>query len=181
MLNLDVIEGTQYSCKSDKAIIDRKKTILDYHTKNIGNLAKSTVTPAQLKLIEVEYEALKKKYDESFCGKDPETDACIALQGRITSMQSTITYFLSIRDNESAKLRATQLEAMIKEFDDSKCGEKVGGFRAGVVRSISETFQALDKARIEEESKYRAKQKIFFGAIILIGAVLMITMFGKRE
>lgn len=181
MVFTNTIQGTAYSCQSDKSIIEIKKNALDYHTKNIGNPAKSTVTPAQLKIMQIDYETSKKKYDESPCGKDPETDVCIALQGQITSMQSTIQYFRSKGDIQTANSRTKQLEEMVKKFDDNKCGEKVGGFRAGVIREISETFQALDKKRIEEESKYQAKQKIFFGAIILVGAVLIITMFGKRQ
>ena len=39
----------------------------------------------------------------------------------------------------------------------------------------------MDKQRIEEDSKYQAKQRIFFGALVVLGAVLMVTMFGKKE
>ncbi len=175
MVSTNQIEGTAYSCQSDATILSLKKLDLDLAKKN-GN-----VTDFKLQKLQEDYDASKKKYDESPCNKDPETDACIALQAQITSMQSTIAYFRSVRDDEGANLRTTQLEGMIKKFSDSKCAEKVGSYRAGVVRSIAEPFQALDKARIEEESKYKAKQKIFFGAIVFLGAVLMITMFGKRE
>jgi hypothetical protein len=175
MVSTNPIEGTAYSCKSDELVLNLKKIELDFAKKN------NKVTPFKLQQLQEDYDASKKKYDESPCGKDPETDACIALQARITSMQGTIQYFRSKGDIKNADFRTKQLQTIVKEFDDKKCGEKVGGFRAGVVRSISETFQALDKARIEEESKYQAKQKIFFGAIVLVGAVLIITMFGKKE
>jgi hypothetical protein len=175
MVSTNPIEGTAYSCKTDAVVLNLKKLQLDFSKKD------NKVTPFKLQQLQEDYDASKKKYDESPCGEDPETDACIALQGRITSMQSSIQYHRSTGDNKHADSLTKSLQTIVKEFDNKKCGEKVGGFRAGVVRSISETFQALDKARIEEESKYQAKQKIFFGAIVLVGAVLMITMFGKRE
>jgi hypothetical protein len=175
MVSTNPIEGTAYSCKTDALVLNLKKLELDFAKKN------NKVTPFKLQQLQEDYDASKKKYDESPCGKDPETDACIALQGRITSTQSSIQYHRSIGDNKHADSLTKTLETIIKEFDNKKCGEKVGGFRAGVVREISEKFQALDKKRIEEESKYQAKQKIFFGAIVLLGAVLIITMFGKRE
>jgi len=39
----------------------------------------------------------------------------------------------------------------------------------------------MDKKRIEEDSKYKAKQKIFFGVLVFCGAILLVTMFGKKE
>jgi hypothetical protein len=176
MMNFDIVEGTQYSCESDKRSLQVKKSILDYHTKNIAS-----ITPAKLKILQLDYETSKKKFDNSPCGKDPETDACVALQAKITSTQSTIAYFRTVKDNKQANLIAKHLEDDVKKFNDSKCAEKVSGYRAGAILSISENFQALDKLRIEEESKYQLKQKIFFGAIVLMGAVLIITTFGKRE
>jgi hypothetical protein len=175
MVSTNPIEGTAYSCKSDALVLNLKKLELDFAKKN------NKVTPFKLQQLQEDYDASKMKYDASPCGKDPETDDCIALQARITSMQSSIQYARSTGDNKHADLLTKSLETIVKEFDNKKCRDKVGGFRAGVVRSISETFQALDKARIEEESKYQAKQKIFFGAIVLVGAVLIITMFGKRQ
>ena len=46
---------------------------------------------------------------------------------------------------------------------------------------IFSNFQLPEKKRIETESKYREKQKIFFGAVIFMGAVLIVTMFGKKK
>jgi hypothetical protein len=175
MVSTNPIEGTTYSCKSDAFVLNLKKLELDFAKKN------NKVTPFKLQQLQEDYNASKKKYDESPCGKDPETDACISLDAEITSMRSTIQYFRSIRNEEIVNLREKELETMVNKFNDSKCGEKIGGYRAGVIREISENFQDLDKKRIEEQSKYQVKQKIFFGAIVLVGAVLMITMFGKRK
>lgn len=183
MVNFDIVYGTIYSCESDKGIVDLKKSSLDYHTQNKGNPAKSSITPAELKVLELEYETAKKKYDASPCStkKDPERDACISLQSQITSMRSTISYFYSIRDNETAQQRTAELDKLLKKFDDSKCGDKIGEVRADAIKSITDVYSGMDKQRIEEDSKYQAKQRIFFGALVVLGAVLMVTMFGKKE
>jgi len=177
-----VIQGTEYSCNSDKSVLSAKKMQLDYHTENSGNPAKSTVSPAQLKLMQLDYETSKKKFDDSPCGKSsPETDACLALQGQITSMLSTIKYFESVSDFEGAKNLSNQLIQLRKKFEDDKCGDKISVFKAGEITTITGSYSEMDKARIEADSKYQAKQKIFFGAIVLFGAVLMITMFSKNK
>lgn len=181
MVNFDIVFGNSYSCEADAGVLLMKKNTLDYHTKNIGNPAKSNLTPAKLKLLELDYETSKKKYDASDCGKDPERDKCIALQQRIESLKSTVTYFYSVRDNESAIRTTADIEALKKEFEDSKCGTKMGEFRAEAVKSILGVYSGMDKKRIEEQSKYQAKQRIFFGALVVLGAVLMVTMFGKKE
>jgi hypothetical protein len=181
MFDFDTIQGTAYSCEADKGVLAMKKSSLDYHTENKGNPVKSSITPAQLKVLELEYETAKKKYDASPCGKDPERDACISLQSQITSMRSTISYFYSIRDNETAQQRTAELDKLLKKFDDSKCGSKIGEFRADAIKSITDIYGGMDKQRIEEDSKYQAKQRIFFGALVFFGAVLIVTMFGKKE
>jgi hypothetical protein len=183
MVNFDIIQGTVYSCEADAGIMAMKKNTLDYHTQNIGNPAKSNLTPAKLKLLELDYETSKKKYDASPCvkNKDPERDKCITLQQRIESLKSTVTYFYSVRDNESAIRITNEINDLKKEFDDSKCGAKIGEFRADTIKSITDVYSEMDKKRIEEQSKYQAKQRIFFGALVVLGAVLMVTMFGKKE
>lgn len=175
MTNFDTVQGTPYSCQSDAGVVAIKKMTLDFALKSLNN------SPAKLKQLQDDYDNAKKKYDASPCGKDPERDACIALQSEISSMRSTISYFYSIRDNETAQQRTAQLDGLLKKFDDSKCGAKIGEFRADVVSSITDVYSAMDKQRIEEQSKYQAKQKIFFGVLVFCGAILMVTMFGKKQ
>jgi hypothetical protein len=181
MFDFDTIQGTAYSCESDKNILGMKKSTLDYHTQYIGNPAKSTMTPAELKKLQVDYENSKKKYDASPCGKDPERDACIALQSGMTTTRASIAYANATRDYESANQRTASLEKSMKIFEDKKCGAKIGEFRADNIKSITDVYSGMDKQRIEEDSKYQAKQRIFFGALVVLGAVLIVTMFGKKE
>jgi len=169
MVNFDVIHGTKYSCEEDKGILDMKKSTLDYHTQYFGNSVKSGISSAQLKQLQVDYDNAKKKYDASPCvlNKDPERDKCIAMQQRMESSRSFVTpaYF----------------DALKKEFEDSKCADKIREFKTEEVKSILGIYNEMDKKRIEEDSKYKAKQKIFFGVLVFCGAILLVTMFGKKE
>jgi hypothetical protein len=74
-----------------------------------------------------------------------------------------------------------QVDSLNKEFEDSKCGDKVSAFRADEIDKITDAYSEMDKKRIEEESKYRAKQRIFYGALVVLGAVFIVTMFGKKD
>jgi hypothetical protein len=175
MVNLDTIQGTPYSCQSDAGVLSVKKSMIDYALKT------PNYSPVKLKELQDDYANAKKKYDASPCGKDPERDACIALQSGMTTTRASIAYYNSIRDYETANQRTASLEKSKKDFEDKKCGAKIGEFRADAIGSISGVYSEMDKKRIEEDSKYQAKQRIFFGALVFFGAVLMITMFGKKE
>lgn len=114
--------------------------------------------------------------------KSKETiDACVDLQKIIESAPSNINYFLSIRNFETADQRKVQLAEYKKKFEASKCAEIIGQLRTEAISGIYDVYSEMDKERIETESKYRAKQKIFFGGVIFMGAVLIVTMFGKKK
>jgi hypothetical protein len=176
MTSSSVIQGTKYSCTSDANVLAMKKLTLDYALKS------SNFTPAKIKQLQDDYDTSKKKFDDSPCSKySPETNACIFLNAQIASMQSSIKYALSVSDVEGANNLSNQLQALRKKYEDDKCGDKLSVLKAGEIASIADSFGELDKARIESDSKYQAKQKIFFGGLVLIGAVVIITMFGKKE
>jgi hypothetical protein len=177
----NIIQATPYSCANDLNSLILQKQIIDYHVKNFGNSSKSTISAEELKKRQEQYVIDKKKYDESDCGIDSQRDDCINLQGQITSLQSTITYLRSIRNIKLADERKIQLEGLQKKFNDSKCSDEIGKFRAEYVNSVSDAFQAIDKLRIEQESKYLLKKRVFFGGIIILGALFIINVYGKKE
>ena len=78
-------------------------------------------------------------------------------------MRSTIVYFNKVRDTQGANNTKANLDKLVKEFEDTKCAGKISEFRAEVIGGITGSFSEMDKQRIEAESKYQAKQKIFFG------------------
>ena len=68
-----------------------------------------------------------------------------------------------------------------KEFNDNDCTKIIEQYRQQELGDVASKFSALDKARIEEESKYVRNQRIFFGGLVLLGGVVIITMFGKKK
>lgn len=180
MANL-TITGSAYTCISDLANINTLKATLDYHTKYFGNAIKSTATATDLKNMQADYDTAKSKYDSSVCGKDPEMDKCLQYQTQISSLRSTIIYFTNTGDVEQAGALQGQLDDLQKKFNDSKCSDKVSSYKAVEITSVTDVFSQMDKARIETDSKYQRNQRIFFGAIVLFGAVIMVSVFRKNK
>lgn len=176
-----VITGSPYNCFAEKNYLDTQKQMIDYHTKNFGIPSKSTVTSAQLKKMQDDYNVAKAKFDKSDCNKDPDRDKCLSYQAQLGSLRSSISYSIATRDNEHADELKGRLEELMKKYKDLNCDAKISEFRGGVVMSIAEIYQQMDKERIEAESKYQLKQRLFFGAIVVFGALLMVTTFSKKN
>jgi hypothetical protein len=68
-----------------------------------------------------------------------------------------------------------------KLYENKGCVKVIEQYRQSELAKVTKKFSGLDKARIEEESKYQTKQRIFFGGLVLIAGVVIITMFGKRK
>jgi hypothetical protein len=173
-----VIQGNYSSCESDAISLGYKKASIDKAKSNIN------ITPSQKELLrkwQEDYDASKKRYDEAGCGKDALKDKCFGLQYKITSHQSSIRYALVTRNTtEAAKLQA-ELDKFVSDFKSSNCEAKISQTRGEYTMSVSDEFKKLDKERIEAESKYQQKQRLFFGVIVFFGAVLMVTMFSKSK
>ena len=174
--------GTNYSCESDALLLSLKKSSLDSIKKNINlNPSKIEQFTKALQKAQEDYEISKKFYDESPCGKDPLKDKCFGLQYKITSHQNSIRYFLVTRDKAQADKMQKELDKFVSDFKSSNCESKISQTRGEYVMSVSDTFKKMDKERIEAESKYQQKQRIFFGSIVFLGALLLVTMFSKNK
>jgi len=68
-----------------------------------------------------------------------------------------------------------------KDFNNKNCTKLIEQYRQQELGDVTSKFSSLDKARIEEESKYVRNQRVFFGGLVLLGGVVMITMFGKKK
>jgi hypothetical protein len=176
-----VATGNPYNCNAEKVYLETQKITIDYHTKHVGNPSKSTMTSAELEKMKQDYDFLKAKYEASECGKDPDRDKCLSYQSQMGSLRSTISYFLAIRDVKQAKILESKLDELMIKYKDLNCDAKISQYRGGVVMSISDVFQQMDKERIEEETKYKFRQKLFFGGIVIFGALLIVTTFSKKK
>lgn len=118
------------------------------------------------------------------CGKYNEKQLkCIAIN---SDLQSTIQLqgasTLSYNDiDRNANDRTEAIARKRKEFNDNDCTKVIEQYRQQELGDVANKFSTLDKSRIEQESKYVRNQRVFFGALILLGGVVIITMFGKRK
>ena len=68
-----------------------------------------------------------------------------------------------------------------KVFEDKGCVKLIEQYRQQELKDVASKFSALDKARIEEESKYVRNQRVFFGGMVLLGGIVIIRMFSKKK
>jgi len=133
--------------------------------------------------------ALKKMLDAEAeytqkCGNYSEKQLkCIAINSHLQSViQLQGASALSYYDNMRSQYESTEAIARIrKEFNDNDCTKVIEQYRQQELGDVASKFSGLDKARIEEESKYVRNQRIFFGGLVLLGGVVIITMFGKKK
>jgi hypothetical protein len=139
---------------------------------------KTNDTPTQLKLAKAEAEYSQKcgMYDEKelkCININAQLQALIQLQGAsaLSPFESSTKQYDST--NAIARYR--------KEFNDNNCTQIIEKYRQSELGDVVSKFSALDKARIEAESIYERNQRIFFGGLVLIGGVVIITMFSKKK
>jgi Skp family chaperone for outer membrane proteins len=134
--------------------------------------------PNQKGLAEAEAEYSQK------CGKyDDKQLKCINLNSQLETLiqlqGASASSYDEVKSNQYERTEA--IAKYKKEFNDNDCTKIIEQYRQQELGDVANKFSFLDKARIEEESKYVRNQRIFFGALILLGGVVMITMFGKRK
>jgi hypothetical protein len=133
--------------------------------------------------------ALKKITDAEVeysreCGMyDPKQLECIQINTRLESLlanqgASALSYFNNKRDlyDTGGAIAETR-----KDFNNKNCTKLIEQYRQQELGDVASKFSALDKARIEEESKYVRNQRVFFGGLVLIGGIVIITMFSKKK
>jgi len=123
----------------------------------------------------------KNKYDKECSMYDEKEVECVRINSRL---QSLIQYAgaKSLSPFDSERIDYTKsITSIRKEFDDKNCTQLIEKYRQSELGNVASKFSGLDKARIEEESKYVRNQRIFFGGLVLLGGVVIITMFGKKK
>lgn len=68
-----------------------------------------------------------------------------------------------------------------KDFIKYGCQAEVEASRQEVVAGIGAEYSAYDKARIQAESIYERNKRVFFGAVVLIGALALIMTFTNSK
>jgi hypothetical protein len=178
MSNLFLVKGNQNTCVLDASVLSIKKANID-KTKSDINL--TTAKREQLRYLEEDYEAHKKRYEEAGCGKDALKDKCFQLQHIITSRQSSISRALVAGSKYQVAAYQADLDKSLSDFKSSNCDAKISQIRGEYAMSVSDEFKKMDKERIEAEIKNQQKQRLLFSVIVFFGAVLMITMLSKNK
>jgi hypothetical protein len=118
------------------------------------------------------------------CGMYDEKELkCIGLNSQLQGLiQLKGASALSIFDSSSSQYDTSSAVARYrKEFNDNNCTQLIEKYRQSQLGDVVSKFSALDKARIESESIYERNQRIFFGGLVLIGGIVIITMFSKKK
>lgn len=142
--------------------------------KGLPEVTKNTSNP--------KWQEAKLEYQQK-CGMyDRELLDCIAidnaLQGQISKYanQSSM-YYESDKDINLP----TAIANSKKKFADKGCLQKIEKYRQAELGKVADKFSSLDKSRIQAESIYERNQRIFFGGLVLIGGIVILTMFSKNK
>jgi hypothetical protein len=121
------------------------------------------------------------EYKEKCEVYDKKSLDCISLNTQIGIMQSelgnqALMYFENNKVNKKE-----DLDKLKKSFSEQGCTKVIEQYRQKEVGKVVDKFSSLDKARIEQESKYVRNQRVFFGGLVLLGGLVIITMFSKNK
>jgi hypothetical protein len=132
------------------------------------------------------YDVQKAKYDSLGCVVDKESMDCITLNQQIESMINLISTESKLALYDKRKL--SEIEGYKKILAQYKLDFETKGCLL-VLNKIAQTetnktisqFTALDEARISEETKYQTQQRVFFGGLVLVAGLVIITMFNGKN
>jgi hypothetical protein len=123
----------------------------------------------------------KLEYDQQ-CGMyDPKVLDCIQLNTKIDVGNATLGNQALMYFDSDKTFNKESLDKDKKDFADKGCVKLIEQYRQSELGKVAQKFSGLDKARIESESKYQQKQRIFFGGLVLLAGVVVITMFSKKK
>lgn len=84
---------------------------------------------------------------------------------------------LSLSD-KSYNARISQQEELLKKYNkiynDNNCDENIGNIKLGQTLSTIQSFQEIDKKRIEADTKKMVTRRIYFGVGLVLVATLLI-------
>lgn len=110
----------------------------------------------------------------------PEQE-CIEIKKSLDTMTSLygnqgLMYF-----DSDKTLKNESLDNIKKRFEDKGCIKIIEAYRQAELGKVIGKFSELDQTRIEAESIYERNQRVFFGGLILIAGIILITMVGKNK
>jgi hypothetical protein len=93
--------------------------------------------------------------------------------------QNNLLLFRKLGMNDStfkdkAKLQEELLKKYNKIYNDNNCDENIGNIKVGQTLSTIQSFQEIDKKRIEADTKKMVTKRIYFGVGLVLVATLLI-------
>ena len=124
--------------------------------------------------------------------REYKRNRCFTLNDKIQSYTSKIandfgialTFKKDLTYNQylaSAKGLKEALNDVREDFNKYNCVQEIETQRQEVLGKTISEYSQLDKERIEKESIYERNQRIFFGGLVLVGGLIIITMFNKKK
>jgi len=190
------------NCKFWQSELDEQEKNLAKH-KAFGKLPPSVllspyVTFASfIKEKEESIAKLKNDIKLNNCANDPSVkkyrrEKCLGLNERIERYTNTIAsdYAKALLDKNAGEFNVNVMYAdkltialndAKKDFINYGCQAEVEASRQEVVGKIGSEYSAYDKARIQAESIYERNKRVFFGAVVLIGALALIMTFTNSK
>jgi hypothetical protein len=133
------------------------------------------------------------KYKTNNCASDTDTKAfnrkkCLDLNKSIDRNSKNVASMYEkglLVENSVEVFFADKLTIALndakKDFITYGCQAEVEASRQEVVAGIGTEYSAYDKARIQAESIYERNKRVFFGAVVLIGALALIMTFTNSK
>jgi hypothetical protein len=120
---------------------------------------------------------LKNQYKESGCGTDLLLEKCFEKEQYISNIQNAISSATQRNDANYLSNLITTLNEENKKFSELGCAEKINQFKIGKVQDKTKETNLFDQERIEADSKFEVKKRIFIGgSVILIALTLIIVL-----
>jgi hypothetical protein len=131
------------------------------------------------------FASLQSQYNSSGCGVNLVKDKCASLDNQIIFLTNLIGTqgILAVTDNriysqiETWKKQLAQLKA---DYELNGCVVKVEEMKQVTVKEIAKDVEVINRARIETVSTYERNKRIFFGALVLLLALALIST-NKKE
>lgn len=157
---------------SDKLgyVQDVKKELVTFLTNN--RLTKER--DKQINILNEKIKFYEEQYYLDGCDKNFILENCIRLKQQINRLQDA---------NESMNEDAFYLKEKYKK-EYSKyydCDKVFNTISLAQTSEIASKYKNIDKKRIESERKKLVNQRIFFGGLFLIGAIVIIKILGKKK
>jgi hypothetical protein len=119
----------------------------------------------------------KKEYADGGCGVDATLEECLSKEQYLSNVRNAISVAGQQNNISYVSAMSPVLAQKTKEFNESGCSAKINESKGIALQGKIQEYSAFDKQRIEAESKYEARKKIFIGgSVILVGLALIVVL-----